>query len=245
MAETSVFARISATLGVLFMAAALAASDPPDSALNSQSGYVETTDSTWQSGNYDVRHVIDPGQGSSPVVVSVTQNPANDVSPRIAISPAGETWVVWCREGTPDQVVFRKRTLSSSVWETEDVLSDGLTRSRNPEIAYDGTNPWVVFEVAFPSGDTEITVRAILDDPVPYGSPFVVSTTSYAGIVDALIHADAGHLWVTWVDSTVDVGWSQYDYALESWSLPQYESFAADTVDAARSRIEAGVLDPE
>lgn len=57
-----------------------------------------------------------------------------------------------------------------------------------------------------------------------------------------MIHADSGNLWVTWIDSTDDVGWVEYDRVSETWSAAAYEPYSPDTVADARGRIGVTVL---
>jgi hypothetical protein len=47
---------------------------------------------------------------------------------------------------------------------------------------------------------------------------------------------------ITWVDSSTNVGWVQYNYTNQTWSLTTDESYASDSVTAARGRIRSKVL---
>ena len=215
----------------------LLAVDPPDSEINPQSGHVEITDTTRQSDNSDVRHTVDPGGGLARSGFNVTSNGLDDLSPRLTISADGDTWIVWWRDDTIDKVLARKHTFSTKTWSDETLVSGVSESCRNPEIAHDGTNAWVVFECD-DGDDTVITVNAIDDDP----NPIVVRNTEHDGNLDSLIHLEAAVLWVTWVDSASDVGYSTYDDGTKSWSLPGYESYAADTVEDARERIRSALI---
>jgi hypothetical protein len=158
----------------------------------------------------------------------------------LVIPASGDTWVVWWRDADSDQVLIRKHVYGGG-WNDEELVSIEGDDSRDPEITYDGTNPWVIFESDDTAG-TSVDVRAIHDDPNPFGALTSIATTSYSGDLNVLIHADGGHLWATWVDSASEVGWSEYDYASETWELVSYESYEADTVQDARSRIRDTVL---
>jgi len=100
----------------------------------------------------------------------------------------------------------------------------------------------VAFEIDVTSG-VSIGVARLDEDPDPFPTRAIVATTE-STILDTRIIADSGHLWVTWVDSTNDVGWSEYDYPPETWAAPSYESYAQDDVQAARGRIRGAVLEP-
>jgi hypothetical protein len=217
--------------------------DPPDSAVNPQSGYIETTDSAWDRSRYIVRHVTDPGAGGDRRVASLSSSEADDLSPRLATSAAGDTWVVWWRDGEICQVLARKRSHDSGRWAGETPLSDKAESSRYPEIVHDGSRAWVVFEFDASGGETGVGVNSVIDEPNPIPVRQKLAQTDFAGDLDTSIHFDSGNLWVTWVDSASDVGWCAYDHSSETWEAPGYESYATDTVEEARARIRAARLD--
>jgi len=216
------------------------ATDPPDAEVNPKNGYIETTDATWETSQYDIRHVSDPGGGLGRDLSSVSTDPLDDMAPRLAISSDGDTWVTWYRDGTVDKVYVRKRTYPGGSWDDELLVSEKTENSRRPEIVHDGTNAWVAFEFE-ETGGTGIGVNAVIDDPNPIGVRISLGTTSYTGDVAVLMHTESGNLWVTWVDSVNEVGWSEYDYGTQTWGLADYESYATDTVDDARGRIRSAV----
>lgn len=67
------------------------ASDPPDSKINPQNGDIEITDAMWSGEGYNIRWVVNPGDDRRPLEVILTQHPADDLAPRLVISPAGDT----------------------------------------------------------------------------------------------------------------------------------------------------------
>ncbi len=94
------YARKAVALAVVSLFAGLAlASDPPDAAINPQTGHIEVVDAAFESGNYNVRHVENPGAGQPLLVTNISVNASDDLGARIAIGPAGGTWVVWFRDG--------------------------------------------------------------------------------------------------------------------------------------------------
>jgi hypothetical protein len=217
------------------------ASDPPDSAINPLSGDIETTDSVWIVDNFQVRHVIQPRGENARQAGFVSVDPRHDHGPRLAISEQGDTWVVWWREGETDEVLARRRSFSDGGWLDEMVVSDKTESSRNPEIVQDEYALWIAYELDEEEG-TGVAVRAIFDDPNPLPNRLILTTVDFAGDLDTLIHHDAGHLWVTWVDSLAFIGWSEYDEETESWGVLGYESYASDGVDAARGRIRDAIV---
>ncbi len=216
------------------------ASDPPDSKTNPQSSYIETTDSHVVGSQYDLRLTITTENG--PVVYSFGSAAFDDNGPRLAISSGGDTWVVWWRAASTDQVLIRKLTYATGNWSSERLVSDSDEGSRHPEIVYDGATPWVAYEFDAEGGGTSIAVNGIKEDPIPIGFRTLLRTTSYAGDTDVLAYYESGHLWVTWVDSASNVGWCEYDYGTTGWSSPSFESYANDSVAAARGRVRTAVL---
>jgi hypothetical protein len=85
-----------------------------------------------------------------------------------------------------------------------------------------------------------IGVQIIDDTPEPIRS--IIATTSYTGDLDIQLEGEAGHLWVTWIDSATLVGYSEYNFESHLWSLPFRESYAGGTVAAARDRIRNRIL---
>lgn len=217
------------------------ASDPPDSEINPANGYIEIADSAWEGSRYNIRHITDPGDGSPLEVITLSGHPADDLSPRIEISSAGDTWVVWCRDQSTGRVLVRKKTYSTGSWSSERTVSSSNESSRNPEVVHDGTDVWVAYEYDSALG-TSVGVSIIEDEPDPIDARTEVGTTTYGGDLDVLIRFGSGNLWVTWIDSDTHVGWSEYDYGAAGWSAAEFESYANDDVDAARSRIRTTVL---
>ena len=216
------------------------ATDPPDSAVSPQTGDVHIADPVTTTSE-DIDYVIDPpGPQTEPGIYTLTDNPLDDRRPRLAFASNGDSWVVWWRDDTTDKVIVRKRTESTESWTGERDVSESDESSRNPRIVHDGTDAWVVFEFD-DNSDTSIGVTEITEGPDPIPSRTVVGTTNYSA-VDARIHEESGYLWVTWVDSSTLVGWSEYDYNLETWGVEETESYATDTVADARDRIRDEVV---
>ncbi len=224
------------TVGILAVLATVTlAVDPPDSVVRPETGNIETVDAVWNGSDYEIRHVTDPGKGQPLKTFVLTSTADDDLDPRIAIA-SGLTWTAWWREGAPDQVLIRKSNDMSITWGAARLVSESNEGSRHPQLAHDGTDVWVVYESDDATG-TSISVRMIVDEPDPIGIRHIVETTDYAGDIDVGIESESGNLWVTWVDSGVDVGWSVYDSVSDSWGIPDFESYSQDDVESARERI--------
>jgi hypothetical protein len=215
----------------------VALADPPDSTVNPATGDIEVVDVFAAGGGTHVRHTRNQGQQSLEVT-DLSTGSVTEVSPRVAVSPEGVVWATWWRDGTTRQVLVRKHP-QGSTWEPERLVSNPAQSSKKPQIVHDGTSPWIAYEYA--SGNaTAIAIAPIIDGPDPI-TPVTLESTSYTN-VDVHVHAMSGHLWVTWVDSASKVGWSEYDYENEQWSVPAEEPYNQDTVADARARIQSAVL---
>lgn len=233
---------LAAVLGVVGTVLATPVQEPPDSQVNSVSGAVETADSPWSGTNYRIRHVINTGGGHLKITM-LTSDSANNLGGRLVINSAsGDSWVAWWRDTTIDQVLVRKRNNATGAWTAERAQSGSSEGSRHPSVAFDGTKAWIGYEADATGGGTKIEAKVIEDDPAPFLTATVLATTTYTGTIDSLVQAEAGRLWMSWVDSATQVGWCQYNATTAMWSAPTFESYASDSVPEARDRIRATVL---
>lgn len=216
------------------------ADDAVDMEINPQNSYIEQVRSEYVTSSYDIHLLISQSLDTDPTVYYVSTNSADDKSPRVEISPAGDTWITWWRDLDTDEVHVREFLHGSQTLGSDRLVSQSTENARNPEIVFDGTNPWIVYEVHGTS--KSVVVGVIGDEPDPVGAGVTLRTTSYTGNVDARIHNVSGHLWVTWVDGSSYVGWAEYDYGEESWSGVSFQSYSGGTVGAARQAIRTTVL---
>jgi len=235
---------IAAVLGSAATALAMTYNlDPPDSQENGVSGVIETADTPWSGTNYGIRHVSAASAGHPLVITTLTNDSHNNLGARLVIdSMDGDSWVAWWRDLPVDQVIVRKRNQASGAWAPERVQSASSEDSRRPSVVFDGTHAWIAFETSGTGGATILKAKIIEDDPTPFLAATVVATTSYTSPLQALIQAESGHLWLSWVNSETQVGWCRYDFVSGTWAVPAFESYASDSVEAARERIRSSVL---
>jgi hypothetical protein len=241
------FCAVTITAVVGLVGSALAVTpilDTPDSQENAISGVIETADTPWSGTSYDIRHVSAAGAGHPEVITLLSSDARNDLGARLVIdSVNGDSWVAWWRDATVDQVIVRKRDQATGAWTSERVQSVATEGSRHPSVAFDGSQAWIAYEVNDTVlGGTVLKAKIIEDDPAPFVTATIVANTSYPGMVRTRIQAESGHLWMTWVDSDLAVGWSQFDGASGTWSVPALESHVLDTVDDARERIRSSIM---
>lgn len=218
---------------------ALFAVDPPDLRVNPVSGLIEAVDATWSGNNYDVRYTVVSGAGRQASSRLVTSNVANDVDPRIALSPGGDACVSWWRDTTPSVVVYRKRAYVAGTWGVERTAGYSSESNSRPRLAYAGDKLWVVYQIQN-AKSRGVGVQIIDDDPEPVRS--IIATSYNMGELETELHSEGGHLWVTWIDTTQRVGYSEFVYNKGLWSVPGYESFSGDSASDAIARIRARVL---
>jgi hypothetical protein len=228
--------------GGLFMLAAAAAMAAwavglPDLELNILTGYLESVDAAPVGGR--IQHVTDRGKGTTRTSALISTEPGLD--PRLAIAGDGDSLVVWWTDAARDKVYCRIRDEASGAWGAERWISDPQVDSRSPEIIYEGGAAWVAYE-ADNGPSLSVIAMSIIDSPEPI--PQVLATTTFTGNVDVLIHGDEGEVWVTWVDSSTEVGWSAYEPATETWSGAQFQSYVGIGTAAARQAIRVAVLGP-
>jgi hypothetical protein len=232
--------RLAVLPAAMLLVCGTALADPPDAAVNPTTGGIEVVDVIVAGGGTHVRHTLNQGQQTLEVT-DLSSGSVAEVSPRLCVSAQGDLWVTWWRDGATRQVLVRKRAHGS--WEAERLVSVPSESSRKPQIVHDGTIPWVAYEYVS-AGGTGIAVAGIIDGPDPI-TPVTLGSTSFTGVVDVHVHAASGHVWVTWVDSASQVGWSEYDHQGGQWTAVGQEPYDLDTVTAARARIETEVLSHE
>ena len=213
--------------------------DPPDLRINAVSGLIETVDATWSGSNYNVRHTQVTSAGQQTASFLLTANAANDLDPRVAIAPNGDVAVAWWRDLTTDAVVYRKKSFASGAWTVERTAGTASESGSRPRVVYSGDKAWVAYQIQNAKSRC-VGAQIIDDDPEPIRS--IVATTSYSGDLDIQLNAESRHLWVTWIDNASNVGYAEFVYEKQLWSLPAQEPLAADSVSAARSRIRGRVL---
>lgn len=219
-----------------------AESSPPVSMINPVTGAIETVDDPWSAQNFEVRHVINRGGGQPLLVKNLSEHPADDLAPRLAVdSITGDTMVVWWRAGAVPSVLCRRRSQETGAWGPVLVQSDPDVPSRHASVAFDGSRMWVAYEHES-NGAISISVQIIDDEPTPFIHAQTVATLVTSGAAEPEVMSDAGHLWVSWIHDANQVGWIEYGFDTEQWSNPSFEPFSADSVPQARSRIRATVL---
>jgi len=213
--------------------------DPPDVELNATTGLIETVDSAWAGSNYNVRFTEATVAGELRTTSALTSHAANDLDPRISCSAKGDLVVVWWRDLSTDAVMFRSRAPQSALWAPERALGIASESASRPRIVQVGDKAWVAYQIQ-KSASRCVGAQVIDDDAEPMRS--IVATTTYGGNLDIQITYESGHLWITWIDSSSRVGYSEFNPTTLLWSPVAVESYAPDSIAAARARIRGRIL---
>lgn len=228
-------------LAVALVAASALALDPQDSETNPVSGDIESVIAVLDGADYEIQHVDDPGSGAPLEVHRLSASTVDDLDPKIAIRSGGATSVVWWRDSSTPQVWVSERASPSVAFGSAAQLSDATDGGKKPRILVHDGSVWVAYRF----DGAAATSLAVLErggggDPWP--SATTVGTSAYTGDVDQRLHSESGHLWMTWVDSSTDIGWAEWDDTNEEWSVAQVETDSGGDFDAARARIRSDVL---
>ena len=218
---------------------AVAGSDPPDVRIDALSGLIETVDATWSGTNYNVRYTALDTSGQVTSSQLLTTNSADDLDPRIVLSGTGNAYVAWWRDTATDLVVYRKRSYATGAWASEHSVGIATESNSRPRVVYAADKAWVAYQIQN-AKSRSVGAQVIDDDPEPIRT--ILGTTSFTGNLDIQIQFDSGHLWVTWIDTSLRVAYAEYDYARRAWGTVAYESYATDSISAARTRIRAIVM---
>lgn len=232
-----------AAIGALATAVPLSATPAAtESAVNPQTGFIETVSEHWNGSNDDLEYTIQRSPLPS-ITYSLVLGSPEDFDPHLAISPAGDVTVVWTREGAPAGVWCRVRTFSTNTWSVLRRVSSSTEDSRGAAVAFDGTQSWAAWEIHDPGG-VSIAVQNGLDDPNPFPARTLLSGTNWSGPFDVRILAELGHLWVTWRDDETHVGWSEYAAGQDAWGAADYQVVSGGDLDGAYGAIRTDVLNP-
>ena len=154
-------------------------------------------------------------------------------------APTGELDVVWSTTESTGRVLLRALPDPDGEWSPEIEISDASEPSEAPSIVSHGGGLWVAWQVVSPTGSRSIRCGKL--EGVGNIERWLVADSPTVEDPGASLHSENGHLWVDWIDSTTQVGASEYVDG--SWQPPVFEAYAGtDDLDAARGRVGARVL---
>jgi hypothetical protein len=166
---------------------------------------------------------LDTG-GWTPIFI-LASTTSDELDPKIGFSPTGGTKIVYWRDDATPKVFIIERRSPTDLWTSPTRVSSGNDPARHPSVAVAQGKVHVAYEVDVPSGGKDIIISGRADDPNSGGTfqPELIAHTSYTGQTKLQVEsrASASTLWVSWVHSATQVGYSKFNGA--AWDLPQYK----------------------
>jgi hypothetical protein len=211
-------------------------------AANPSTGRDEKVWAVFDGQDYEI-HWAEKINGSWSNELSLTSNQATDACPVLSHFSDGSTAVVWREEGTSNRLLYRARKQVSGIWTWQSAAVEitATTSALSPPwiLVHDST-PWVAWSEA--TGlDFEVIVSGGSGggNPWPLGfTPSVLDTTTYSNAIGAEVSQDGTHLWVSWIHSGDEIGYSEWDAVSSTWSTPSYEEYSGTSdISDARERV--------
>lgn len=232
-------AALSSAVVVLWAFDGTRADAPPDLELNPVTGAIEAVQASPLDGGL-VRHVEDDTQTGEVIQTLVSAEPAADS--RIAIKESGESWAVW-EDSEARAIRYAYRDVATKIWTAEGTLSAPGELAHGPRIAHSGSATFVAYAIE-QGTSTAIAVTDIIDSPEPFPPSIVLVTRSFSANPELDLRAEAGQVWISWVEDGSSVGWTERDATTGLWSAPRSIPLAGTSVKAVRQTIRDRVLAP-
>ena len=232
------------TLIVCVSADALACDGTIYQDTNPVTGNKEKVCTVWDGHDHEV-YWYEEVDGSWSAGTQLTDNAADDVAPHFAFDDNGATAVVWRESGTNGRIYYRARKDDNGVWTWQSsavAVSDGTEDASAAWVVFhDGDTPWVGWHEVPSSGDTKL-MGGGTNNGNPWPTAFTtyeVGTTSHSGNFMLETQSKDGHLWMVWVDSSSQLGYSEWDDIDEEWGVEEHEAYDGESdVSDAKQRVE-------
>jgi hypothetical protein len=170
---------------------------------------------------------------------------SDDLDPRIFVTPDDSFHVVWWSEGLVPTVYLQSWSSELDGWQSAVQVSDGLIPARRPTVAVHEGRTIVAFErspspVNGAATDLVVATRG-QDGSFQYE---IVASTPRTAPLDIVLHSEAGHLWMEWIEDTANFGRSELEST--GWTPVVLESSNADSwigIEETRRLIRNQVLE--
>ncbi len=211
-------------------------------ATNPVSGYLERVWEVHDGHDYEIHWAKKVGTVWTSER-SLTDNTADDTNPRLAFFADGSTAVAWKRAGSSGGRIYYLGHDYTDGWQSSAVaVSDGTRDASMPAALVFGSNAWIAWQEQATGGMRVMAGGSDGGDAWPLGFTVSHIGTSSLNAPYAEISKSGTHLWVSWIDSSTQLGWSEYDSTNDTWSTEQHESYSGPAdIPAARARIETTV----
>lgn len=231
-------------LAVLAVPAGLACDGTVFQSTNPVTGNAERVCPVWDGHDYEI-YWYEQVDGTWSSGTQLTDNSADDIVPVLAFDASGSTGVVWRRSGANGRIYYRGAKLQGGThtWQSAEVaISDGARDASGAWVVFagDGT-PWVGWHEQDASGFRTVMGGAG-DGASPWPTGFArlqAGLTSFTGNLQLESRAKNGHVWLVWVDSGTELGYSEWDASAGAWGPEQHEPYSGSSdIPAAKQRVE-------
>jgi hypothetical protein len=174
---------------------------PSGSGLGPQWAYLPGTDwplVVWShdaGGDHDIAFTEWTGQAWLAAPEFLTSSPADELDPRIHVTPDGSVYVVWWESEAPQSVLLTRRGPGSHDWEPTLVVSQA---GRRPSVAVANGRILVAFEQDAPTGGQQVVVATLGADGRALE---VVAETERTSALDVVLLTDDGRIRLQWTDA--------------------------------------------
>lgn len=170
---------------------------------------------------------------------TLTSDSVDDYDPNLVFDSNGNRKVIWWADEDYDRIKYSASPASGGSWSDPIIVSNPSENCRYPSIVVHESKVHISYERINSSGDRSVLTSSE-EGLTPWPENHVALTQRTANLLTRM-HSVAGHLWVDWIDSDSDIGYSQFIGG--TWESPQYESYSGeDDIVDARQRIRQAIV---
>ena len=167
----------------------------------------------------------------------------HEEDPAITSTPSGGSKIVFWRNMPASEIWMVERTSSAAAWSVPHKVSASSDPASYPSTAMAFGKVHIGYEVTRADGTKDIIVAGRLDNnPAASFQPEVIAHIGYTGKADVEVESHGAHLWVSWIQSATQLGWSSWQGGI--WSPVQFENYSSqsgieDTRNLIRREVES------
>lgn len=235
--------------------------DPPPTAfmdINPATGYPAAA---WSADDFPGKNleiaysVFDGTAWSEPEQVSRSGHDC--VNPAFAFDNDGNVFLLYQWKGPFDAVYFTSKAYGGTKWNPSIRVTSERSNFANPTAKILNTVLYIAFEEVHPSDFRDLHILRIselleligggvgeLAEPVDFDEWFekIKVKTANSGDILPLLHSKAGKLWIDWIDSPYELGWTK-KLDDDLWAAPYYKSYSSqEEIPSVRREIEEEAL---
>jgi hypothetical protein len=171
--------------------------------------------------------------------IALTSDSIDDYDPKLAFDSSGNRKAVWWSDDSYDTIKYSKKPASGGSWSTPDTISSSTENCQYPFLVVHNGTVHFSYERINSSNYRDV-LTSIEEDPSPFPQA-VVASTQRTDKLETIIHSVDGHLWIDWIDSDSNLGYSEKVNG--TWQTAQYESYSGEEdIEDGRQRIRVEVV---